>query len=77
MKGCPLSSGNISKDFTSINIKKAILNGYVYQFSFDYNINDTSNIIYIHKYFIKKKKWYKMTLGIFKKCLSCIVNAFD
>ena len=55
MKGCPLSSGNISKDFTSINIKKAILNGYVYQFSFDYNINDTSNIIYIHKYFIKKK----------------------
>ena len=54
MKECPLSSGNISKDFTSINIKKTILNVYVFHFSFDYNLNDTSNIIYIHKYLIKK-----------------------
>ena len=49
--------GSISKDFTSINMKKKKktgLNGYTYKFSVDYNIIDTSNIIIICKYFIKK-----------------------
>ena len=55
----PLCSGNISKDFTAINLnkkkkKKKKLNGYVYEFSVDYNIIDTSNIINIHKYLMKK-----------------------
>ena len=48
--------GNVSKDFTAINMKKkkkTRLNGYVYKFSVDYNIIDTSNIIDIHKYFMK------------------------
>ena len=46
----PLCLGNISKDFTTNNMKKIGLNGYVYQFSFDHDITDTSNIIdiYIH-----------------------------
>ena len=35
-------------------MKKAGLNGYVYEFSVDYNIIDTSNIINIHKYLMKK-----------------------
>ena len=30
------------------------LNGYDYEFSVDYNIIDTSNIINIHKYLMKK-----------------------
>ena len=30
------------------------LNEYVYNFSVDYNIIDTSNIINIHKYLMKK-----------------------
>ena len=34
--------------------KKKKLNGYVYDFSFDYNITDTSNIINIHKCLLKK-----------------------
>ena len=34
--------------------KKTGLNGYVYEFSVDYNIIDTSNIIDIHKYLMKK-----------------------
>ena len=46
--------GYISKDFTANNMKKSELNGYVYEFSADYNIIDTSNIIYLHRYLIKK-----------------------
>ena len=34
--------------------KKTGLNGYVYEFSVDYNVIDTSNIIDIHKYLTKK-----------------------
>ena len=30
------------------------LNGYVFEFSVEYNIIDTSNIIDIHKYLMKK-----------------------
>ena len=35
-------------------MKKTGLNGYVYEFSVGYNIIDTSNIINIHKYLMKK-----------------------
>ena len=45
--------GNISKDFTANNMKRAELNWYVYKFSVGYNITDTSNIIDIHKYLMK------------------------
>ena len=34
--------------------KKTGLKGYVYDFSVAHNIIDTSNIINIHKYFMKK-----------------------
>ena len=51
---CPLWLGNISKDFASINMKKTGLNGYVYKFSVDSNIIDTSYITDIHIYLIKK-----------------------
>ena len=50
----PLCFGNISKDFTAIKHEKTGLNAYVYKFSVDYNIIDTSTIINIHKYFNKK-----------------------
>ena len=33
----PLCLGNISKDFSVDNMKKAGLNGYVYDFSVDYD----------------------------------------
>ena len=42
------------KDFTFINMKETGLNGYVYEFSVDYNIINTSNIFNIHKYLMKK-----------------------
>ena len=53
-KKCPLCLGNISKDFIANNMKKTGLNGYVYEFSVDYNIIDTSNIINTHKYLMEK-----------------------
>ena len=46
--------GIISNDFSVDNMKKTGLNGYVYDFSVDYNFFDTSNIIDIHKYLMKK-----------------------
>ena len=64
----PLCLGNISKDFTVNNIKKTGLNGYVYEFSVDYNIIDTSNIIDIYKY-LMKKDGIKYCLELLKKCL--------
>ena len=44
----------IKNDFTAINMKKTRLNGYVYEFSLGYNTIDTSNVINIHKYLMKK-----------------------
>ena len=58
--------GNISKDFTSNNMKKKTgLNGYAYEFSVDYNIIKTSIIIDINNYLMKK--WYKIMFRIIKK----------
>ena len=37
IKKYPLCLGNISKDFSVNNMKKTGLNGYVYDFSVDYN----------------------------------------
>ena len=54
IKPYPLCLGNISKDFTHNAMKKAGLNLYVHDFFVDYNIIDTSNIIDIYKYLMKK-----------------------
>ena len=44
----------MSGDFAANNMKKTELHGYVYNFSVDYTAFDTSNIIDIHKYLMKK-----------------------
>ena len=36
-------------------MKETGLNGYDYDFSVDYNINNTSNIMNIHKYLMKNR----------------------
>ena len=54
LKKCPLCLGNISKDSTANNMKKAELNGYFYKVLVDYNIVATGNIIDIHKHLMKK-----------------------
>ena len=50
----PLCLGNISKDWSTDNMKKTRFNGYVYDFNVDYNATDVDNIVDIHKYLMKK-----------------------
>ena len=49
-----LCLGNISKDWTNDNMKKTGFNGYIYDFSTDYNTINKSDILDIHKYLMKK-----------------------
>ena len=50
----PLSLGNISKDWSTDNMKKTGLNGYVYDLSVDYKAVDVDDIKNIHRYLMKK-----------------------
>ena len=50
----PLYLGNISKDFSVDNMKKTGLNGYVYDFSVDYDAIAVDDILDIHKYLMEK-----------------------
>ena len=52
--GSPLCLGNISKDWSTDNMKKTGFNGYVYDFSVDYAATDIDDIKDIHKYLMKK-----------------------
>ena len=63
----PLCLGNISKDFSVDNIKKTGLNGYVYDFSVDYDAIATDDILDLHKY-LMKKKWHIICLDLLKRC---------
>ena len=50
-----LCLGNISKDWSTDNMKKKTgFNGYVYDFSVDYDATDVDYIKDIHKYLMKK-----------------------
>ena len=46
--------GNISKDWSVDNMKRTGFNGYVYDFSVDYDATDVDDIVDIHKYLMKK-----------------------
>ena len=50
----PLCLGNISKDWSVDNMKDTGLNGYVYDFSVDYDATAIDDIKDIHKYLMKK-----------------------
>ena len=54
IKKYPLCLGNISKGFYAVNMRKAGLNGYVYDFSVDYNAIAVDDILDIRKYLSKK-----------------------
>ena len=49
----PLCLGNISKDWSVDNMKKNWFNGYIYDFSVDFDSTDVDDIKYIHNYFMK------------------------
>ena len=50
----PLCLGNISKDWSTDNMKITGFTGYVYDFSADYNVVTLDYIKDIHKYLMKK-----------------------
>ena len=50
----PLCLGNISREWSTDNMKKTGFNGYVYDFGVDYNAIDVDDIKNIHKYLMKK-----------------------
>ena len=49
----PLCLGNISKDWSTDNVKKTGFNVYVYDFSIDYDNTDVDDIKDIFKYLMK------------------------
>ena len=53
----PLFLGNISKDWSTDNMKETGLTGYVYDFSADYNAVTIDDIKDIHNYLMKKKRF--------------------
>ena len=55
----PLYLGNISKDWSVDNMKKIGFDGYVYDFSVDYDATDVDDILDIHKYLMKKITYCK------------------
>ena len=55
----PLCLGNISKDWPIDNMKRTGFNGYIYDFSVDYDAIAVDDIKDIHKYSMKKIiVWY-------------------
>ena len=50
-----LCLANISKDLSTDNMKKTGFNGYIYDFSVDYDATDVDDIKGIHKYLMNKK----------------------
>ena len=51
---------NILKDWSLDNMKKTELNGYVYDFSVDYDAIAVDDILDIHKYSMKKNNINKL-----------------
>ena len=51
----PLCLGNISENWSTDNMKKKGFNGYVYDFSVDYDDTDVDDIKDIHECLMKKK----------------------
>ena len=62
----PLYLGNISKDWSADKMKKTGLNGYVNDFSVDYDAPNVDDIVDIHK-FLKKLCKLKY-VHLLKKC---------
>ena len=60
----PLCLGNISKDWLVYNMKNTGSNGYVCDFSADYDTIAVADILDIHKYLMKQEVQLQWTPGI-------------
>ena len=49
-----LSLGNVSKDFSTSNMKKTGFNGHIFDFNVDYDAIAVEDILDIHNYLMKK-----------------------
>ena len=58
----PLCLGNISKDWSTDNMKRTGFNAYTYAFSVDYDATDVGDIKDIHKYLMKKNNIVQMKI---------------
>ena len=56
---------NISKDWSVGNMKKTGFNGYVNDFSVDYDATDFDDIVNIHNYLMKKKNLVNKDVWIY------------
>ena len=59
-----LCLGNISKGWSVDNMKKTGLQGYIHDFSVDYDAIAVSDILGIHKYLMKKKEILEKCSGL-------------
>ena len=53
----PLCPGNISKHWSVDNMKRTLFNGFVYDFSVDYDAIAIDDILDNHKHSTKKNVW--------------------
>ena len=58
---------DISKDWSTGNMKKADFKGYIYDFSVDYDATDIDDIKDVHKYLMKKNNIVQMKIFRFAK----------
>ena len=65
----PLCLGNITKEISDDNTKKTGLNGYVYDFSVDYDAIAVADILDMHKYLKKKNEIVKKCLNLWSEYL--------
>ena len=68
----PLCLGNVSKDISVDNMKKTGLNGYVHDFSVDYEAIAVDDILDIHKYLMEKNNIIPYNI----KCLDLLKSVF-
>ena len=66
IEATPLCLAKISKYWSADNMKKTRLNRYVYDFSVDYDDTAVDDILDIHKYLMKKKRYITKCLGLLK-----------
>ena len=62
----PLCLGNILKDRLVDNMKKTGLNGYIYNFSADYDVIAVDDILHVNKYLMKKNNMIQKCLDLLK-----------
>ena len=73
----PLCLGKTSKDWSVDNMKKTGLNGYVYNFSIDYDAIAVDDILDIHNYLMKKKQKVPSKLFLSKDVLKTSWKPFQ